>query len=204
MGTKAKKGGQFERLIAKRLSKWFTYGEHDDRFWRSDGSGGRGTSRSAYTYGQYGDIRASHPDTHDVMDTVTIECKRGYPLCRIGDVLDKADRLKPTMYETFLEQALRSKLNAGTPYLLLITKNDSREIMVTADLQMMREIMKLYGNLLKDDVNLNYMTFRKNNMPYMCMQLVDFFKFCPPEFFKRYQDSHMVEARTLKKKIKVQ
>jgi len=40
------KGGEFERDISRFLSRWWTYGERDDVFWRTSASGARATTRS--------------------------------------------------------------------------------------------------------------------------------------------------------------
>ena len=66
MANKSKdKGGNFERDICKALSLWYTYGEDDNIFWRTSGSGNRATVRTKKgqkTKYDYGDITFSNPD----------------------------------------------------------------------------------------------------------------------------------------------
>jgi len=73
------KGTAFERTIAKDLSLWWSSGEREDLFWRTASSGGRATQREKEgkpTAGQDGDICATSPSSHPLMEKIIIECKR--------------------------------------------------------------------------------------------------------------------------------
>lgn len=75
------KGGDFEREISKILSLWFTEGERDDIFYRSQSSGARATQRNKSkktTEGQYGDICSTCKEGELLIKIWSIECKTGY------------------------------------------------------------------------------------------------------------------------------
>lgn len=75
------KGGSFEREINAELSLWFSEGERDDLFTRSDGSGGRFTRRAKKgkdTANQGGDCSFCHPDGEPLIRMWCIEMKTGY------------------------------------------------------------------------------------------------------------------------------
>lgn len=72
------KGGAFEREICKDLSKWISYGERDDIFWRSAMSGGRATigfKKGIKRNTQVGDITAIDPLGNKLTDLYVAECK---------------------------------------------------------------------------------------------------------------------------------
>ena len=75
------KGGGFENEVHAELSLWFSEGERDDLFGRSDGSGGRFTRRQKKgkdTANQGGDICFCHPEGEPLIKIWSIECKTGY------------------------------------------------------------------------------------------------------------------------------
>ena len=72
------KGGSFDREVCQKLSKWVSYGERDDIFWRSAMSGGRATvgmKRGIKRTSQAGDITAIDPLGNKLTDKFVIECK---------------------------------------------------------------------------------------------------------------------------------
>jgi hypothetical protein len=75
------KGGSFENEVCRELSLWFTNGERDDAFCRSDGSGSRFTKRikkGKDTANQGGDISFCYPDGEQLIKIWCVECKTGY------------------------------------------------------------------------------------------------------------------------------
>jgi hypothetical protein len=123
------KGSKYERDMCKKLSLWWTEGERDDVFWRSQASGGRATIRGrkgAATAGQYGDVAAVDPVGKPLIDAFTIEIKRGYSGATVHDVLDMPDTAAQQQFEKFIAQALESHDRAGSHSWMLITKRDRR------------------------------------------------------------------------------
>jgi hypothetical protein len=89
------KGGSFENEIARQLSLWFTDGQRDEVFGRSDGSGSRFTSRwkkGKNTVNQHGDIAAMDSIGEPLIKIWSIEAKTGYSSKKVvkdadGDVV---------------------------------------------------------------------------------------------------------------------
>lgn len=84
------KGGNFEREVCAKISKWWTEGERDDIFYRSAGSGGRFTARKKSgkdTINGAGDVIISDPLGKPLMDKWSIECKTGYATKRDGEII---------------------------------------------------------------------------------------------------------------------
>lgn len=80
MAAKGKKGPAFERKMCRELSRWATDGERADVFWRSAMSGGRATvaaraNRGAAYDRQAGDVSATHPAGHPLLDVFVVELK---------------------------------------------------------------------------------------------------------------------------------
>ncbi len=72
------KGSNFEREVCVKLSKWISYDERDDIFWRSAMSGGRttvGLKKGITRNTQAGDITAIDPIGNKLTNTFMIECK---------------------------------------------------------------------------------------------------------------------------------
>lgn len=128
--SKAYKGSDFERVLCKQLSKWWSGAEaRDDIFWRSSQSGGRATQRlksGKKTYGSYGDIAAVDPIGEPLLKLFTIELKRGSSYGTPGDLFDTRPTECQRPFEACIEQAIRSHKDAGSKGWLLISRRDSR------------------------------------------------------------------------------
>ena len=131
-GRGSRKGGAYERELAKALSLWWTKGETDDAFWRSSQSGGRATQRAKSgksTANACGDLRAETAAGQKLLDYFTIEIKRGYGAITLNDFFDGC---KKGIHE-FVAQASAAASLAGTPYWLLIHKRDKRDAIVVTN-----------------------------------------------------------------------
>jgi hypothetical protein len=82
------KGGEFERAICKKLSRWVTDGEREDVFWRSAMSGGRATIRGTEVR-QAGDICAVAEEGWEFCNKWFVECKHVKELNIIAFFLKK-------------------------------------------------------------------------------------------------------------------
>ena len=77
-GGGKQKGAAFERDVCKKLSKWISYGEREDLFWRSAMSGGRATlglAAGKKHSSQAGDISSVHYMGNAFINRFVIECK---------------------------------------------------------------------------------------------------------------------------------
>ena len=130
----AGKGAQFERVLCRQLSTWWSDGRRDDLFWRSSQSGGRATRRTKRgkkTAGSYGDIMSMGLDASLLTTFVTIELKCGYNTSTIHDLIDGAESSKQ-QYSKWIEQAEEASHEAMSQHWWLIHKRDRRDpILVT-------------------------------------------------------------------------
>lgn len=129
----AGKGSSFERDIARRLSLWWTHGDHDDVFWRILGSGGRATRKSRtgknIAHASFGDIEATDPGAFPFTSLVVVEIKRGYGRWSVCDVLDNpVSKTQP--WAKFYEQVRESHRDSSRPWWMVIYKRDKRKTMV--------------------------------------------------------------------------
>jgi hypothetical protein len=72
------KGGQYEREVARRLSKWISGGSREDLIWRSNSSGGQFSQKAKTTGGysnQAGDLTSIDPMSTWFMDRFVVEIK---------------------------------------------------------------------------------------------------------------------------------
>lgn len=77
-GGSKQKGSQFEREIAEKLSRWATFGDRSDVFWRSSMSGGRATvarKRGKLLQAQTGDLSAIHSLGEPFLNKFYVELK---------------------------------------------------------------------------------------------------------------------------------
>ena len=140
------KGSAFERQIAKELSLWWSNGLYDDWFWRSTTSGARATQRGKQnqaTFGQYGDIQATHPKGRSLLELVVIEIKRGYNHTCIYDMLDAKPDAATQIFEQWILQVTEECLAAEVPYWFLITKRDRRNTMIFLPSELLSTLCKI-------------------------------------------------------------
>jgi hypothetical protein len=77
-GGSSAKGSQFERDVCRKLSLWVTYGQDDEVFWRTAGSGSMATNRrkAGKKVGAHeGDIGAVKPAGRRLLKRYYVECK---------------------------------------------------------------------------------------------------------------------------------
>lgn len=123
-----KKGGPFEKEIAKELSLWWTNNKRDDVFYKTAGSGSRFTSRKKQnkdTVNSCGDIGLLDPIGQKLLDNFSIEIKRGY-----SDDLDllsiiDSNNKNNTMLK-WIEKAKKEIEEANRPHFMIIFKRDRK------------------------------------------------------------------------------
>lgn len=126
------KGSSFEREMAKKLSLWWSSGERDDVFWRSQSSGARHTIRRKAgkdTHGQVGDLTATHPSGESLISNVIIELKRGYNRSVIHDFLDGEPGKSHEIRQWVEKVDEQSKAKHGGRW-MIIHRRDRREPLV--------------------------------------------------------------------------
>lgn len=141
MSKKSKKGGAFEREIAKTLSRWWSNGESDAIFWRTANSGGRATVRGKVgkaTKGQDGDLCATDPIGQVFIDHFYLELKNGYadyPYSALSDLIEAPESKTPLVHK-WLQIAEDNRKKAGVSYWLLIRRwGRSRRVVLVAPIK---------------------------------------------------------------------
>jgi hypothetical protein len=131
-GSKAK-GGDYERSICKRLSRWLTRGMRDDLFWRSAMSGGRATVRfkqGAKNRTQAGDITAIDPLGERLTSLFLIECK-SYRDLNLNTLLRPLqDCPKDSCMHRFWETCRQDAIRHGKLPLLIGKQNLLGEVLI--------------------------------------------------------------------------
>jgi len=130
MTSGARKGSNFERLICRQLSAWWSEGERDDIFWRTSGSGGMATTRyvkGKRTANQYGDVQAVDPVGQPLLDACVIELKNGYGKWSFLDQFDYGKNMKgESIVGGFIRQVETEREQARKAFGLIIAKRDQR------------------------------------------------------------------------------
>ncbi|KON32543.1 hypothetical protein AC477_02845 [miscellaneous Crenarchaeota group-1 archaeon SG8-32-1] len=198
---KSGKGSVYEREICKKLSLWWTDGVRDDIYWRTASSGGRATARKKMgksTVGQYGDVQATDPIGKPLTDLCTIEIKRGYTSETFANLIERHQnpKVKECLYERFIKQATDEKIQARTPYWLLIVKRNAREPIVLMSYRFYRQL----GYDFIPEARLTYHINEEDfNEVFVCL-LEDFLVYVQPEDIKEIWKK--ITARKKKKKIR--
>jgi len=188
------KGPNFERLIPRELSLWWSGGKRDDIFWRVKGSGGRAKTRlrtkKVTTYGQHGDIKAEDPIGAPLLTVITLELKNGYGQWSFLDVLDHPPMRKGQKhrtlqtFESFMNQVQEDADAVGT-HPVLICKRDKRRKFIVLPLLLFAEIQTGYGEYQGFTITIERNEFIKQ--PMIAVDYDRFFGWCLPEFFLNYE-----------------
>ena len=176
-----RKGSAYERTISVMLSKWWTNNERDDIFWRSSASGARATMRKKggkSTANSVGDIMALDPIGQPLLDTFTIEVKRGYSdeLVLI-DLIDKPNKKNNKIILWWDKLLLECRENSTRP--MLIFRRDRAQACVGLDYSLL--------SILYDDVGGEVpfnLSFSKIDLP-VIMRLEEFLAWIPPTAIQR-------------------
>lgn len=126
-GGGKRKGGQFERDVCRTLSLWWSDGVSDAIFYRTGGSGGRGTKRGRAgkaTPNHCGDVGASDPVGGPLLKLAAIELKNGYNDQTLQDVLDSTK--DKGEWREWIAQAEESAKHAGAYGWMIVVRRDKR------------------------------------------------------------------------------
>jgi len=134
------KGGTFEGEISKEFSLYLTHMETEDAVWRTEGSGGRVTSKAKANMqvrlDQYGDITYTIPEkTKFWFDVFSVECKTGYAKktkdktktkttlthWSLLDMIDSSQKL--CQFHEFWEQCLNDAVESKREPILIFRRN---------------------------------------------------------------------------------
>jgi hypothetical protein len=111
------------------LSEWWSGGPcDDDLFWRTAGSGGKATRRTACgkkTSANHGDITATDERGAPLIRLLYVETKRGYGSSSLQDLLDKPAHRK-NAYREWIAKCEAGAKASGAPWWLLVVRRDQR------------------------------------------------------------------------------
>jgi hypothetical protein len=177
MGGLMGKGSAYERIICKRLSLWWTKGERDDVFWRSQSSGARATIRSKKglrTANQQGDVQAMDVSGQALIDKVCIELKRGYADFGVDELISGKKR-EPVICR-FIAQCQR-EVKDDLRFWWLIVKQDRRKDVICFPVSFLALIRGRCE--LKDTLRVHVVLDDK--IRFAIMRLDDFFEIVTPD-----------------------
>ena len=146
------KGSDYERETCRKLSVWWSEEDRDDLFWRSAGSGAMAKTRSKIgksTFGQYGDIQAVDPKGQLLLDTFTMELKRGYNSDNFMNMMDKKETAAKQMWEKFFDQVHEDSVNADSKTWMIIWRRDRKEALIYTPIKIIKQLSKA-GSRLQD------------------------------------------------------
>ena len=148
------KGGDFERGMAKVFSLWWSGGDDDDVFYRTEGSGGRATNRARFgkKTKRCGDLGANDSDGQPFVKFVAVEFKKGYNKATFADILDRPDNLVPQPLELMIDQAYQAHVNSGSYYWMLIHQRDRREPLVYCSWGIVERLAEIGSRLQRPGV----------------------------------------------------
>lgn len=164
------KGGAFERLICKRMSEW--WGDKD-AFWRSPGSGARGTVSKAKPF--YGDMSSPSSTGNGFISQVVVEMKKGY-----GSGWCPFDFIEggPKTFTDFLTQVNRDRTESGRPHFWLIFQKPRKQICLCADSEFFKKYYK------KELNSMSYMKVKTETYNMIIVNLDEFFEKCKSDILK--------------------
>jgi len=125
----SQKGFGFERKLAVIFGEWWTKGERDDVFWRTDGSGSRATSRARkgkLTRFQYGDMTFTDPIGQPLIEAFSFEFKN-YKTYDLLSAFSPTDPNKSWLV-FWAEAGIDAKLSEREP--ILITKKNQHKMLM--------------------------------------------------------------------------
>lgn len=182
--SKAYKGGDYERELCKTLSEWWTHGERDDVFWRSSQSGGRATQRAKSgkrTHGSYGDIAAVDPIGEPLIRWATLELKRGSSHGTPWDLFESNDSKAERIFESCLNQAYASAVDAQSIGWALICRRDRKRSIIYVEQCLYDSLDTLFPQSVAYDIWVNKKDDAPSRFEFTAVRLEDFLKRVTPE-----------------------
>jgi len=193
-GNGARKGGNYQRTIAKKLSLWATEGKHDDIIWHTSGSGARATTRAKQgkrTVNNYGDLMHTCEEGKPLFEHCVIELKNGYGKWAPLDCIDYGATMKTVqVFDEFIEQVERDCSLAERRYPILIAKRDKRRDIIAIPKQLNMAIELMYGKCQCKKIHYVCNSDSANPSIYIIMALDEFLQWCPFEFFRQIGDKN--------------
>ena len=191
MTNHGEKGRQFERDFSRLLSLWWTKGDDEDVFWRTDSSGARATTRAKVgktTANAVGDISSRTPEGDLLLKYFIIELKRGYSKLEVLSLLDKNNNktnLLLTWWQKLIEEGAREHKKV-----MLVFRRDRAHACIMFQTSLLTMLINRLG---APEGNVPHLMFTLCGIPVTCMRFEDFTTWVDPdqlkELFKSYENS---------------
>jgi len=188
----SKKGGEFERDMARAFSLWWTKSERDDIFWRTHASGGRATTRhkaGLQTADSYGDLMAMHEIGKPLTNKVVIELKRGYSKKRnqkrtvsLLSLLDTppGQKTRPIIYQ-WLMKVNKIRRRAKRERYMIVFKRDRKEPCIIISYTFFADLIYTNNKIFHSSYQKNFIKVKAGGHPLVILPLYEFFQWCRPE-----------------------
>jgi len=174
------KGGQFERDIAKILTKWVTGQERPYVFWRTPASGALMTVANAVDVS--GDIMAIRPEGRFLTAKFSFECKNGYPKANFHKHLKK---IKNNEIEGFWEECIGDARKAGKHGILIWRKLGFPKI-IGFELMDANFLRGAFDRAYRIDLPTKTVTLGFETLPDLqFFDFIEFFNIVPVDEFKK-------------------
>lgn len=185
-------GNSHERDICYMLSNWWSHGEDDGIFWRSDTSGGRATTKKKKGIIEpdlFGDVTHRKPAGVPFIKFILIEGKKGY-----GTNMNPLDFFEPDSSNWLIKfwlQAEGDRIAAGRKWSWLIFRRTKKKILLMLNTVLFNEIsyydgeyegMALHINEA-DLVIVNFKEFLDYCNPYTILEMAN--NFLRPKLIRR-------------------
>ena len=182
------KGSQFERDIARRLSKWWMNDTaQDDIFWRTDSSGGRSTQRAKQglsTKNATGDISSRCTVGELFTDNFVVEIKRGYNKLDPLLLLDKPEN-KHHIFRDWWQKLDLECIRNQAAWPMLIFKRDRSETCVAVAELFFEFMLRHYG--YTPNINWIVCVFQGQQLPSaVIMNFEQFLTWLPGPVLREY------------------
>lgn len=178
--VKASKGAEFEREMSKKFSLWWSHGERDDIFWRTQCSGGRATTRrknGVETYGNTGDLKAEDPIGAPFTNLFSVEFKRGYNAFSFIDAMDRTRDSSTTLFEKFQHQADTQAWHERKQPMLVVRRDRHLPVMIIS-----KKIFNMFYDYHGRFIKSNFLIYLPElKVPRNVLRLYDFFDWVAPE-----------------------
>jgi len=174
MANSKRIGGEYERDIAKFLTKWVSGDIKPYIFWRQDASGSIGTVMGDKNFS--GDIKVVVEEYKWFQNSYSLECKRNYDNLDFQDIFQKT---KKDVLKEFWLQANKDVKNTKKQPILFYKKKGKQDIIGITETTLKR---------LKNKVNklpCMRISYNSDNLPDIIIyNMEDFFKKVKIEDFK--------------------
>lgn len=127
-GAGKRKGGTYERKIARKLSLWITQGKNENGLWRSSSSGAMATinkKKGSINPYQCGDLCAVSPDCYKFAKQIYVEIKFYKKLNIANFIFDR-----PSILKKFWNTATKEAESYNKEPIIIAKENNFPELII--------------------------------------------------------------------------